>query len=50
MKETVRLDKEIMIAFVDIEKAFYNTSWNIMFKILRDVKIDYRDTRIIRRM
>ena len=47
-KKTLRLNKEIRIAFVvDIEKAFSNINWNIVFKVLRDVKVDYKGIRII---
>ena len=30
-----------------MEKTFGNVSWNIVFKVLRDVKVEYRDRRII---
>ena len=42
-----RLNKEIMIAFVDAEKTFDNINWNIMLKVLRDVKVDYMNRRIV---
>jgi len=40
----------IYIAFVDLLKAFDNANWNIMMKILKMIKIDYRDRRIIREL
>ena len=36
-----------MIAFVDIEKAFDDINWNIIFRVLRDIKVDYRDYKLI---
>ena len=47
VEKTLELNKEIMITFVDIEKAFDNHNWNIMFRVLRDEKVDYRGGRII---
>ena len=32
-----------MIGFFDIGKAFDSINWNIMFKVFRDVKIDFRE-------
>jgi hypothetical protein len=40
--------QKIYIVFVDLLKAFDNVNWNIMMKILKMMKIDYRDRRIIR--
>lgn len=33
--ESLKLNKEIMIAFINIKKAFDNTDWNIIFEVLR---------------
>ena len=49
MEETLRLNEEIMIVFIDIKNAVDNINWNIMFKVLKDVQVDYRDRRIILR-
>jgi hypothetical protein len=40
----------IYIAFVDLLKAFNVVNWNVMMKILKKIKIDYRDRRIIREL
>jgi hypothetical protein len=40
----------IYIAFVDLLKAFNIVNWNVMMKILKTNKIDYRDSRIIREL
>ena len=44
------LNKKVYIAFVDLLKAFDIVNWNIMMKILKMIKIDYRDRRIIREL
>jgi len=38
----------VYIAFVDLLKAFDNVNLKVMMKILRMIKIGYRDRRIIR--
>ena len=35
------------IAFIDLEKAFDNVNWEIMFKILEKLGIKYRDRRVL---
>jgi hypothetical protein len=40
----------IYIAFVDLLKAFNVVNWNVMMKILKMIKIDYRGRRIIREL
>jgi hypothetical protein len=35
------LNKEIFIAFVDLEKAFDNVQWKELFKILKRIGIKY---------
>ena len=44
------VNKMVYIVFVDLLKAFDNVNWNIMMKILKMVKIDYRARRIIREL
>ena len=47
IEETLRLSKEVMIAFLGIEKTFDNINWNIVLNVLRDIKVNYRDIRKI---
>jgi len=37
----------VYIAFADLLKAFDSVNWNVMMKILKIIKIYYRDRRII---
>jgi hypothetical protein len=37
MEKRIRKDKSTIIAFVDIDKAFDNVNWEIMFKIMKRV-------------
>ena len=47
IEKALRINKNIIIAFIDIEKAFDNVNWNIMLKTLKRLKVDYRDRKII---
>lgn len=40
--------KTTFITFVDLEKAFDNIKWEIIFKILKRVSVTYKDRRIIK--
>jgi len=42
--------KGIYIVFVDLLKAFEKVNWKLMMKILKMIKIDCRDRRIIREL
>jgi len=44
------VNKKVYIAFVDLLKASDNVNWNVMIKILKMIKIVYRDRRIIREL
>uniref|UniRef100_A0A8D8YBX5 Craniofacial development protein 2 n=1 Tax=Cacopsylla melanoneura TaxID=428564 RepID=A0A8D8YBX5_9HEMI len=46
-EESMRVNKPLFIAFVDLQKAFDNVNWKLMMKILKDIGIEYRDRRII---
>jgi hypothetical protein len=48
--KSFKVNKKLYIAFVDLMKAFNNLKWNIMMKILKMIKINYRDRRIIREL
>jgi len=43
----IRKDKPTYIAIVDIEKAFDNVNWAIMFKILKRAGIEYTERRLL---
>lgn len=47
MEKRIRKDKPTYIAFVDIEKAFDNVNWAIMFKILKRAGIEYTERRLL---
>jgi len=38
-EKRIRKDKSTFIAFIDIEKAFDNVNWEIMFKIMKRTRI-----------
>ena len=48
IQKSFTVDKKVYIAFVELLKAFDKVNWNLMMKILKMIKIDYRDRRIIR--
>ena len=50
VQKSFTVNTKTYIAFVDLLKAFDNLNWNIMMKILKMIKIDYRDIRIIREL
>jgi len=47
IEKMLRINKPLIIAFLDLEKAFDNVKWIQLFKILEDVGIDYNDRKII---
>ena len=44
-----RMEKNqpMLVAFVDLEKAFDNVDWNTMLGILKEIGVLYNDRRII---
>jgi len=42
-KESFKVNKNVYVAFVDILKAFDNVNWKVMKKIVKLIKIDYRE-------
>ena len=50
VEKSFTVNKKVYNAFVDLLKAFDNINWNVMMKILKIIKIDYRDRRIIRKL
>lgn len=46
IEKHIRVNKDILIAFVDLEKAFDNVNWDTMFGILKRIGITYNDRRV----
>ena len=44
------VNKKVYITFVDLLRAFYKVNCDVMMKILKMIKIDYRVRRIIREL
>ena len=49
-RKSFTVNRKVYIAFVDLLKTFDNVNWNVMMKIIKMIKIDYRDRRIIREL
>lgn len=47
IEKQIRRNKDTFIAFVDLEKAFDNVKWSILFDILKSIGIKYYDRRCI---
>lgn len=47
IEKQMKKGKRTCIAFVDLEKAFDRVNWKILFDILRQTGISYRDRRLI---
>ena len=39
--------ESVYIGFIDLEKAFDNVNWEIMFKILKQAGIKFKERRLI---
>jgi len=50
MENMYRVNKPMYIAFIDLEKAFDNVNWEILFNIMKLINIDIKDRRIIHRL
>ena len=46
-RKNFALNKKVYIAFVDLLIVFDSVNWKLMMKMLKMIKIDYRDRRII---
>uniref|UniRef100_A0A8D9A7F9 Craniofacial development protein 2 n=2 Tax=Cacopsylla melanoneura TaxID=428564 RepID=A0A8D9A7F9_9HEMI len=46
-EESFRVKKPLYIAFVDLQKAFDNVSWNVLFRILKNIGINSKDRKVI---
>jgi len=47
IQKRIRKDKQTFIAFVDIEKAFDNVNWKVMFKMMKRSGIKYIDMKLL---
>ncbi|CAI6352699.1 unnamed protein product [Macrosiphum euphorbiae] len=43
MEKMYRVNKPMYIAFIDLEKAFDNVNWEILFNIMKTINIDIKD-------
>jgi hypothetical protein len=46
-ERSMEFGKDVYVCFVDFEKAFDRVNWTKMMKILEDLRIDWRDRRMI---
>jgi hypothetical protein len=49
-RENLYSKQNVCIAFEGLLKAFDNVNWKVMMKVLKMVKVDYRDKRIVREL
>ena len=49
-EKSLEFGKEVYICFVDFEKAFDRVNWIKMMEILKSLKIDWKDRRMIREL
>uniref|UniRef100_A0A8D8TI87 Craniofacial development protein 2 n=1 Tax=Cacopsylla melanoneura TaxID=428564 RepID=A0A8D8TI87_9HEMI len=47
IEESMRINKPLVIAFVDLQKAFDNVNWNLMMDILKEINVTFKDRRLI---
>ena len=47
VEKRIRKDKSTFIAFVDIEKAFDNVNWEIMFKMMKRAGIATKERKLL---
>jgi len=50
VEKSSKVNKKGIYCFVDLLKAFDNVNWNVMMKMLKMIKIDYRDREIMREL
>ncbi|KAL4135344.1 hypothetical protein QTP88_006959 [Uroleucon formosanum] len=50
MEKMYKVNKSMYIAFIDLEKAFDNVNWEILFNIMKIINIDIKDRRIIHKL
>ena len=46
-ERSIENGKDVFVCFVDFEKAFDRVNWSKMMKVLRDIKVDWKDRRLI---
>lgn len=47
VEKRIRKDKSTFVAFVDIEKAFDNVNWEIMFKMMKRAGIATKERKLL---
>jgi len=47
IQKRIRKDKQTFIAFGDIEKAFDNVNWKVMFNMMKRLGIKYTDRKLL---
>lgn len=47
IEKSIRKEKPKYIAFVDMEKAFDNVNWSVMFKMLKRADIEHIERRLL---
>lgn len=47
IEKQMKKGKPTFLAFVDLEKAFDNVNWNVLFSILRQTGINFRERRLV---
>jgi len=50
IQKRIRKNKQTFIAFVDIEKAFDNVNWKIMFSMMARVGIKHADRKLLNKL
>jgi len=46
-ERTLEIDEELIICFIDWQKAFVRVKWTKLMQILRETGIDWRERRLI---
>jgi len=49
-RKKLEIKQKICIAFIDLLEDFDNVNWNVIMKILKRFKIDYKARKIIRQL
>ena len=49
-ERNIEYGKDVYVCFVDFEKAFDRVNWTKMMRILEDLRIDWRDRRMIKEL
>jgi hypothetical protein len=47
LEQTLEIDEELIIFFIDWQKAFDRVNWTKLMQILKETGIDWRERRLI---